>query len=255
MYEKVKELTCNKGYKTGKAIKTSEGKVVMETEKVMGKWSEYISELFMDDRPANVDINYNVEGPPIMEEKVQAALEKMKAGKAVGDDGIAVEMLKALGDFAIEKITEIANIIYDNGEVTTHMCKSIFIAIPKIQGTLECEKHRTINIMSQITKILLWVFLERIGNKIKPQISEEQYGFVKGKGTRNAVFTLRMVIEKTLETDKELYLCFVDYEKAFDRVKREELIKILHRLEIDWKDLRLIKNLCLGAKSINQNRE
>ena len=139
MYEKVKKITCNTGYKTGKAIKTSEGKVVMETEEVVGRWSEYISELFMDDRPADVDINYNVEGPPIMKEEVQAALQKMKAGKAVGDDGIAVEMLKALGDFAIEKITEIANIIYGNGEVTTHMCKSVFISISKIKGTLRVK--------------------------------------------------------------------------------------------------------------------
>ena len=90
-------------------------------------------------------------------------------------------MLKALGNFAVEKITTLANKIYESGELTSQMSKSVFIAIPKVQGTLKCEKHLTISIMSQITKILLRVILTRIRNKIRPQISEEQYGFVKGK--------------------------------------------------------------------------
>src|SRR5215469_8636549 len=118
-------------------------------------------------------------------------MNKMKFGKAVGNDGIALKMLKALGNFAVEKITTLANKIYEFGELTSHMSKSVFIAIPKVQGTLECEKHRTISIMSQATKILLRVVLPRIRNKIRPQISEEYYGFVKGKGTRNAIFVLR----------------------------------------------------------------
>ena len=57
----------------------------------------------------------------------------------------------------------------------------MFISIPKVQETLECQKHRTTSIKSQVTKILLRVVLTRIRNKIRPQISEEQYGFVKGK--------------------------------------------------------------------------
>src|SRR5215469_11626045 len=115
-------------------------------------------------------------------------MNKMKFGKAVGNDGIALEMLKALGNFAVEKITNLANKIYESEELTSQMSKSVFIAIPKVQGTLECEKHRTISIMSQVIKILLRIVLARIRNKIRPQISEEQYGFVKGKGTRNAIF-------------------------------------------------------------------
>ena len=50
--------------------------------------------------------------------------------------------------------------------------------------------------MSQVTKILI-----RIRNKIRPQISGEQYGFVKGKGTRNAIFALRNLAEKALEVN------------------------------------------------------
>ena len=109
------------------------------------------------------------------------------------------------------------------------MSKSVFIAIPKVQGTLECEKHRTISIMSQVTKILLRVVLTRIRNKIRPQISEEQYGFVKERVSRNPIFAMKILSEKALEVNQDLYLCFVDYEKAFDK----DLMKMLENLEID----------------------
>ena len=60
------------------------------------------------------------------------------------------------------------------------------------------------------------------------------------KDTRNAIFVLRILAEKTLEVNQDLYLCFVDYEKAFDMVKHEDLMKMLERLEIDGKDLRIL---------------
>src|SRR5215469_13529473 len=134
------------------------------------------------------------------------------------------------------------------------MSKSALIAIPKVQGTLESEKHRTISIMSQVTKILLRVVLIRIINKIRPQISEEQYEFINGKGIRNAIFVLRILAEKSLKVNQDLYLCFVDYEKIFDKVKHEDLMKMLERLEIDGKDLRIIKNLYWNPKSSCKNR-
>src|SRR5215469_4491518 len=97
--------------------------------------------------------------------------------------------------------------------------------------------------MSQVTKILQMVVLARIRNKIRPHISEEQYGFVKGKGNKNVIFALRNLAEKALDVSQDLYLCFVDYEKAFDKVKHEDLMKMLERLEIDGKDFRIFKNL------------
>ena len=55
------------------------------------------------------------------------------------------------------------------------------------------------------------------------EISKQQYGFMPGKGTTNAMFTLRMLMEKYREGQRELYCVFVDLEKAYNRVLGEEL--------------------------------
>src|SRR5215469_3915464 len=105
MYEKVSELTRERMYKQGKAIKKKDGIVVMRKEEVMERLDEYISQLFRDNRQEYITIQYNGEGPPILKEKVEDAMNKMKFGKAVGNDGIALEMLKALLNFDVKKIT------------------------------------------------------------------------------------------------------------------------------------------------------
>ena len=48
-----------------------------------------------------------------------------------------------------------------------------------------------------------------------------QFGFVPGKGTVDAIFIVRRIQEEYQKKDKKLYMCFVDMEKAFDRVPRK----------------------------------
>merc|ERR1711867_84270 len=97
--------------------------------------------------------------------------------------------------------------------------------------------------MRHLTKILLRVLMNRIRNKILPEVSETQFGFMKDKGTRNAIFALKTLMERSIEVQKDLYLCFIDYSKAFDKVRHSDLFNILTSLDIDGKDLRIIRNL------------
>ena len=53
------------------------------------------------------------------------------------------------------------------------------------------------------------------------EISKQQYGFIPGKGTTDAMFALRMLMEKYREGQRELHCVLVDLKKAYDRVSRE----------------------------------
>ena len=95
---------------------------------------------------------------------------------------------------------------------------SELITLPKVTGTFECDKHRTISLISHAAKIALEVIRLRVNHFIAPQIAEEQFGFVSGKGTTDAIIVLRNIIEKAVKRKgAKLWILFVDYAKAFDR--------------------------------------
>jgi hypothetical protein len=70
-----------------------------------------------------------------------------------------------------------------------------------------------------------------------------QCGFVEDCGIRNAIFMLRNISERAIQMKKDLYVCFIDYAKAFDSVKHKELMNMMERLDIDAKDLRILQSL------------
>ena len=59
---------------------------------------------------------------------------------------------------------------------------------------------------------------------------------------------MRIIAERTLETDEELCVCFIDWQKAFDRVNWTKLMQILKRTGIDWRERSLIKQIVHGSE-------
>ena len=244
MYSKIKYMTKKTCAAANSALRNKKGEIVFDNHDILARWVDYIGELFQDDRqelPSDVD--KELTGPPILLSEIQEALRKMKYGKAVGNDKINKEMLTAIDNLGINKLHTIVNKIYETGTIPQQMKESIFITLPKKGDLLNCNNYRLISLMSHVTKIIIRVIMARVRNKINPEIGAEQFGFRKGKGTRNATFVMRMLTERAIEMQKDVYVAFIDYEKAFDRVNHEEIIKDLETLNVDGKDLRILKNL------------
>jgi hypothetical protein len=107
--------------------------------------------------------------------------------------------------------------------------------------------------------VLLHLIKRRITPIIERQLSETQMGSRKGKDTRDAIFQLRMISERVEQMNtegqrqeenskisfkkKKLYMCFVDYQKAFDRVKHDRLVEVMERAGVPELERRLIINL------------
>ena len=63
------------------------------------------------------------------------------------------------------------------------------------------------------------------------------------RGTRNAIFVLRRLVERPIQKQKDVFTCFIDYSKAFDTVKHASLFDLLSSLDIDSHDIQLLANL------------
>ena len=169
----------------------------------------------------------NLNGPIILKDEVKKATDTLRPGKAAGEDEITTEMLQASDEIGIDKITVLCNKIYDTGYIPDDMRKSTFIPIPKKAKAVNCADFRTISLMSHVTKILLKIILHRNSTVIDREIGENQIGFRKGNSTREGIYNLRTINERYLEKQKDVYTCFIDYEKAFDRVNHDKLIEKL----------------------------
>lgn len=143
----------------------------------------------------------------------------------------------------IEILVDIMSQIYNTGQISEELYKVLFIILPKKITAKECDDYRTISLIRHTLKILLKIILQRIRRKVKNEISKAQFGFMSGRGTRNAIFVLRMLVERCLEVKKDLYFCFIDIIKAFDNVKHEQLLTILATIGVDGKDRRVISNI------------
>ena len=73
-----------------------------------------------------------------------------------------------------------------------------------------------------------------------------RYGFRPGRGTMDAIFIVRQMQEKYLAKKKELWIAFVDSEKAFDRVPREVVWWALRKVCIDEWLVNVIKAMYVG---------
>ena len=76
-----------------------------------------------------------------------------------------------------------------------------------------------------------------------------QAGFIKGRGTRDEIANIRLIIKKAREFQKDIYFCFIDYVKAFDCVDHNKLWKILKEMGISGHLSCLLRNLHAGQEA------
>ena len=79
--------------------------------------------------------------------------------------------------------------------------------------------YRGVKLLEHAMKIVEKVLERRLRCMVK--VDEMQFGFMPGKGTIDTLFILRRLQEEYLDTEKKLYMCFFDLEKASDRVPRK----------------------------------
>ena len=102
---------------------------------------------------------------------------------------------------------------------------SAFIPVPKKGNAKECKNHHPITLISHASKIMQKILQARLQQCVNQEPQDVQVGFRKGRGTRDQIANIHWIIEKAREFQKNVYLCFTDYTKAFDWVDHNKLGK------------------------------
>ena len=176
---------------------------------------------------------------------MKEALRHISNRKSAGCDGTPIERLKAEEQEAVKVMTGLCNCIYilwKRKEWPTDWKKSVYVPIYKKGYKQECGNYRTIALISHASNVLLWIIQRRLVFLI-PELPIEQAGFRRGRGTRDHIANLRWMMEKAKEHQIDLFMCFIDYKKAFDCVDHERLWVILRDMGVPVHLIVLLRRL------------
>ncbi|TWW62299.1 hypothetical protein D4764_04G0009460 [Takifugu flavidus] len=111
---------------------------------------------------------------------------------------------------------------------------------------------RGITLLSLPGKVYARVLEKRIRSIVEPLIEEQQCRFCPGCGTKDQLFTLAGVLEGGWEFAQPVHMCFVDLEKAYDRVPRSMLWGVLQEYGVDGPLIRAVQSLYRRSRSLVQ---
>ncbi|KAK3550470.1 hypothetical protein QTP86_029428 [Hemibagrus guttatus] len=236
-----------------RVIKDRDGRVLTSEESVQRRWKEYFEELMNEEneREKRVEGVNSVEQKvdKIRKDEVRKALKRMKSGKAVGPDDIPVEVWKCLGEAAVEFLTSLFNRVLESERMPEEWRRSVLVSIFKNKGDVQsCSNYRGIKLMSHTMKLWERVVEARLRKVV--EICEQQYGFMPRKSTTDAIFALRILMEKYRDGQRELHCVFVDLEKAYDRVPREELWYCMRKSGVAEKYVRVVQDMYERSRTV-----
>ena len=169
----------------------------------------------------NITINDN---PPTLEE-IQKQIELLKNNKANND--IHPELLKICNEpVTHEIIHRITSNLWENLDVPESWGNSRLKTIWKNKGSKnDPSQYRGLSIGSTICKLVINIILERLRSWYEAQLSDEQNGFRKDRGTTDGIYTLKRIQQITDRKKQPLFSLFVDLTAAYDHIPRSWLFQ------------------------------
>ena len=159
--------------------------------------------------------------------EVKMACARLKLGKASGPDGLFSESYRYASDRVMILISMLLTACFVHGILPQDMINSSITPIVKNNNgdVTDYDNYRGLALATSASKILEIIILSRYSNLL--ETSRNQFGFKSSHGTEDCIFALKEVINFYFDHATTVFACFVDFSKAFDRVKHARLFEKL----------------------------
>ena len=226
------------------STKDSDGNILMDENEILSQSREYFEDLLNPVKASTRDthkVTHLGEDKVFTAAEVATAIKWIKSGKAAGEDEIRPEMLKALTGEGIFWLTRVCQVAWKLGKTPRDWQTGMIIPIFKKRDRKQCINYRGISLLSLPGKVYAKCLERKCREIVESKLEDGQCGFRPGRSTTE-IFTLKQIFEKSWEYGKDLFACFVDLEKAYDRVPRDKLWKVLQEYGVNGQLLRAIKS-------------
>ena len=161
---------------------------------------------------------------PISMGEIRDVISRLCRDKAAGTDGIPPGILKLLDGEWLIILTHLFNMVFDGAYPDQWSIAKVFTIFKKGR-TDDPNNYRGISIQAALAKVYDGVLRNRFELWFQPD--DEQAGGRAGRGCAEQLFTLRLLIEYARKTRKTLYVAYIDYIKAYDKLDRNILLQKL----------------------------
>ena len=230
-----------------------DGALLTSTRDVVDRWKEYFEDLLNPtDTPSGKEAGPGDSGvgSPISGAEVAEVVRKLLGGRAPGVDEVRPEFLKALDVVGLSWLTRLCSIAWTSGAVPLDWQTGVVVPLFKKGDRRVCSNYRGITLLSLPGKVYSGVLERRVRRIVEPRIQEEQCGFRPGRGTVDQLYTLCRILEGAWEFAQPVHMCFVDLEKAFDRVPRGVLWGVLREYGVSDPLIRAVRSLYDRCQSL-----
>ena len=206
-----------------------------------------------DEIPLKIEdeiICFNHLNAKIEEGELEKAIKSLKNNKSTGPDGILNEQIKSTFPIMKNIYLKLFNFIFDTGSFPESWAEGQIVPIYKKKGNKnDPNNYRGITLISCLAKFFTIILNNRLKIVAKWVISQIQAGFRPGYSTLDHVFTIMCMLMLYKKLKKNLFIAFIDYQKAFDTIWRAGLWAKLIKEGIGGKFLDIIKDMYSKSKS------
>ena len=198
------------------------------------------------------EIEYLILNERISDDEMLHAVKHLKKGKSAGPYGILPEFFIECIDTLLPVIRKLFNRLFMNGLFRTCWSHSILIPLHKKGDINNPYNYRGISLLVVFGKIYTSIINRRITFYINiyGKISDAQAGFREGYSTIDNAFILNALIQNHISRKRSrLYVCFVDFKKAFDSVNGNKLWQVLKTNGIKGNIFRVVYSMYESVKT------
>ena len=183
-------------------------------------------------------------------DEVKDAVHSLRNLAAPSLDNITAPLLKSC-DTAIKFLHRLIASVWKTGRAPAAWKRALLVPLYKEKGDPKlADNYRGISLLSIPGKAYATIILRRIRRVAEGPLHEAQCGFRAGRGTTDAMFTLRCLVSSSINKQQDMHLAFIDLTKAFDSVNRAALFKVLRLSGVHSRLVALLEDLHSGTDAV-----